>query len=444
MEENIYDAKIAIWKIADLKLSEYNPRTISKSRLEDLKQSLRHDPRFFGARRVLVNVNPDRYGIVIGGHMRVIAAKELGWTEVPVTEMHANDIAEEKRWNLKDNAHHGENDMDAMAGIIFDDPIALDGALPGDIYDKILNDYGPDSEPESEETQIDNIASASETIVKLGDVWQLGEHVLVCGDSTDPKTFDLLLGGETADMTWTDPPYNVGYKSRGKDLVDSGAESIENDKMDDASWAVFVRGWMRNIHAQTKGAAYICMSTKEWPALHSAFLEAGFHWSDTIIWIKDRFVLGWSDYRRQHEPIMVGRKMRSADSEPILYGWPNGANHKWNGGRDESDAWFFKRPGKNPVHPTQKPVELVAKAIANSSDRGDTVLDPFTGGGSTLIACERMKRKARCIELSPGFCDAIIARYVGHTKNKHLNRNGEPHEWVGPVITIEGVLDSLA
>jgi hypothetical protein len=151
--------------------------------------------------------------------------------------MHPRDRAEEKRWNLKDN--------------------------------------GPKSEPECEEQQIDSIASSAETIAKPGDVWRLGEHVLVCGDSTDPKTFDLLLGADIADMTWTDPPYNIGNKSRGNDLVDSGSESIQNDKMDDASWAAFVRGWMRS----------------------------------------------------HHEPLMVGRKMHCADSEPILYGWPKGADH---------------------------------------------------------------------------------------------------------------------
>ncbi len=443
MNENMNETKTSKWKIADLKLSEYNPRTISKSRLEDLKQSISRDPKFFEARRVLVNVNPDRYGIVIGGHMRVLAAKELGWTEVPVTEMFAADIAEEKRWNLKDNAHHGENDMDAMAEMIFENPIDFDGALPGDIYDKILNDYGPDTEQESEEKQIDDIANAAETIVKPGDVWQLGEHILVCGDSTDAGTFGKLLGGEKAAMCFTDPPYNVDYGNHDNPRWGKH-EKIANDKLDDNAWAGFIRAFLVNIASTTQGSVYICMSCKEWPNLHAAFIEAGFHWSTTIIWVKDIFTLGRSHYQRQHEPIIVGRKMKSAPAEPILYGWPAGVDKAWNGGRDEGDAWFFKRPRANPIHPTQKPVELVTRAIANSSNRGDTVLDCFAGGGSTLIACERTKRKARCIELSPGYCDAIIARYVGHTKDNHLTCNGEPCDWTGPVITIEGVLDSLA
>ena len=221
---------------------------------------------------------------------------------------------------------------------------------------------------------------------------------------------------------------------------------ITNDKMDAGAWATFVRGFLKNIHERTAGSVYICMSTKEWPSLHAAFIETGFHWSDTVLWIKDSFTLGRADHQRQYEPIMVGtvrRQIKKAEATPILYGWPEGMDRAWNGGRDESDAWFFKRPRANPVHPTQKPVELVARAIANSSNRGDLVLDCFAGGGSTLIACERSTRRARLVELDPGYCDAIVARYVGHTKDSALKLNGKEHKWSGPVITIEGVLDSL-
>ena len=151
--------------------------------------------------------------------------------------------------------------------------------------------------------------------------------------------------------------------------------------------------------------------------------------------------MGRADYQRQFEPIIVGRprEIKAEKCEPILYGWPNEINHKWNGGRDEGDVWFFKRPGKNPIHPTMKPVELVAKAVALSSQPGDTVLDIFAGGGSTMVACERLNRRARLVELDPKFCDAILARYVGHTKNKSMKRNGEVTEWTGPEIVLTGV-----
>ena len=159
-----------------------------------------------------------------------------------------------------------------------------------------------------------------------------------------------------------------------------------------------------------------------------AFIETGFHWSDTIMWIKHQFTLGRSDFQRQYEPIMVGRKVKSAPAEPILYGWPEGIDHAWNGGRDEGNAWFFRCPGTSPTHPTCKPVELVAKAIALSSNKGEIVLDPFLGGGSTMIACERLGRRGRFWRSRP--YGTHIARYVGHTKN-HDHANGKPHEGGG-------------
>ena len=425
-------------KISSLRFADYNPRKITKARFEDLKRSMKADPDFLEVRPIVVNMRKGRVNIVIAGHMRLLAAKELGREEVPVVEVEV-DEATEKRWNVKDNAHHGEFDRDKLAEMMIPDAINMADALPSDIFDGLLNDYAPSEEGKSEEDSVDEVAAKKNHLTKPGDVWELGEHRLVCGDSCDPKTFDKLLGEEKANMCFTDPPYNVDY-GRGT------GRKIANDKMDAGAWAAFVRGFLGNIHARTAGAVYICMSTKEWPSLHAAFIETGFHWSDTVLWIKDSFTLGRADHQKQYEPIMVGtvrRQIKKAEATPILYGWPEGMDRAWNGGRDESDAWFFKRPRANPVHPTQKPVELVARAVANSSNRGDTVLDCFAGGGSTLIACERSTRRARLVELDPGYCDAIVARYVGHTKDSALKLNGKEHKWSGPVITIEGVLDSL-
>jgi DNA modification methylase len=316
----------------------------------------------------------------------------------------------------------------------------------------VFDEYGAggDQDGKSEEDQVDEIAGEKKHISVLGDVWQLGDHRLVCGDSTAKETLAALLAipgeqtMEVAQMTFTDPPYNVDYGNHGNKKWGKH-EKIANDKMDAGAWSGFVTAFLERIRENTAGAVYICMSCKEWPSLQAAFIAAGFHWSTTVLWIKDRFTLGRSDYQRQSEPILVGKvgKVRTAKAEPILYGWPGGVDRRWNGGRDEGDAWVFTRPSRNPIHPTQKPVELVAKAIANSSNRGDIVLDLFGGGGSTLIACERTGRRARISELAPGYVDAMIARYVGHTKNAELVRNGKPFTWNGPVITIEGVLDSL-
>ena len=428
------EPKQAVWPIADLKPHPSNPRTLSRARLEDLKRSLKADPDFLKVRPIIVNTAPDRRGIVIGGNMRLEAAKALGMTEVPVVEVEADD-ATEKRWLLKDNSHHGEWENEMLAELIMLDASRIEGAIPSDIMDAILNEYGPDTKA-SEEDQVEAIAAA-EAITKPGDLWQLGDHMLYCGDACDPDSYVKLMGDDKARMIFTDPPYNVDYDNAGHD-------KIANDHLNAGDWAVFVRAWMARLHERAAGSVYICMSTKEWLSVMRAFIETGFHWSDTIMWIKHQFTLGRSDFQRQYEPIMVGRKVKTAPAEPILYGWPDGIDHAWNGGRDEGNAWFFRRPGTSPTHPTCKPVELVAKAIALSSNKGEIVLDPFLGGGSTMIACERLGRRGRFCEIAPGYVDAIIARYVGHTKNPHLIRNGESHEWGGAIITLEGVHDSIA
>lgn len=377
------EPKQASWPIDKLKLADYNPRSISRSRLENLKRSMTADPDFLKVRPIIVNVRAGRYGIVIGGHMRLLAARALGWSEIPVVEVDV-DARTEKAWNLKDNSHHGEWDNRAVAEMVLADPLAFEMAMPTDVLDQIFDEYGDKpggAAKASEEEQAEKIAEAPKPITQPGDVWDLGEHRLVCGDSTKPATFAALMGEEKADMTFTDPPYNVDYGNHDNPRWGKKHEKIANDKMSDGAWAEFVRAFLARIKERTAGAVYICMSCKEWPSLHAAFVEAGFHWSTTVLWVKDVFTLGRSDYQRQHEPIMVGKTIKKAKTEPVLYGWPKGVERKWNGGRDEGDAWFLKRPRSNPVHPTQKPVELVAKAIVNSSNRGDVVLDCFAGGG---------------------------------------------------------------
>lgn len=361
------------WPIAELQPNLENPRSLSKPRFEDLKRSIRQDPEFLKVRPVIVNVREGRRGIIIGGHMRVEAAKSLGLAEIPVIEVDV-DESTERAWMLKDNSHHGEWDRERLLELVALHTQELDQSLPSDVMDGLLAELGV--EKQSEEDQADAIAGR-EPITRPGDVWTLGDHVLLCGDACDPESYSRLLGIEgQADMIFTDPPYNVAVKGRGKD-----GKSIANDDMDATSWSAFVRKWMANLHANVKGAVYICMSAKEWPSLQQAFVEAGFKWADTIVWVKDRFTVGGADYQHQTEPIMAGRKMRAANAEPMLYGWPDGFDHEWNGGRDEANAWFFRRPGKSPLHPTQKPVELVIKAVSLSSSREATVLDPFAGGG---------------------------------------------------------------
>ncbi len=261
------------------------------------------------------------------------------------------------------------------------------------------------AEPESEAgaglTDEDAVPEASENPVTVpGDLWILGNHRVLCGDSTQMAAIERVLDGGLADLTWTDPPYGVNYGATMKDKLRGKSRTIANDNLGEA-FGPFLYDACVNILAVTKGAVYICMSSSELHTLEKAFRDAGGHWSTFIIWAKNTFTMGRSDYQRQYEP--------------ILYGWKEGGRHFWCGARDQGDVWFVKKPVKNDLHPTTKPVELIERALDNSSNTHDTVLDPFGGSGSTLIACERLGRKARLVELEPHYCDVIVRRFAEFT-----------------------------
>ena len=227
--------------------------------------------------------------------------------------------------------------------------------------------------------------------VGMGDVWLLGEHRLLCGDATSRAAIDTVLEGGHADMVFTDPSYNVAYEGKTNRKL-----SIMNDDLGKGFFE-FLRQSCAHLIAVCRGAIYVCMSSSELHTLYRAFTEAGGHWSTFLIWAKDHFTLGRSDYQRQWEA--------------ILYGWPEGAKHYWCRARNQGDVWMIPRPTANREHPTMKPVELVERALDNSSRRGNTVLDPFAGSGTTLIACQRRNRKACLIELDPRYVDVICQRW---------------------------------
>jgi len=221
---------------------------------------------------------------------------------------------------------------------------------------------------------------------------------------TTPDVYDVLLGGQRANMVFGDAPYNVSYRGPG-----TGA-TITNDDLGPAFGAFLKKACTQILH-NTEGAIYICMSSSALHTLYTAFTEAGGHWSTFIIWAKNAFTLGRAPYQRQYEP--------------ILFGWPEGKPHHWCGDRDQGDVWFVDKPHVNDLHPTMKPVDLVERAVLNSSRRGDIVLDPFSGAGSTLIACEKAGRRARLIEIEPVYCDVIVKRWQDYTgKQAVLKQNG--------------------
>jgi DNA modification methylase len=247
-------------------------------------------------------------------------------------------------------------------------------------------DGGDDEVPEPPE----------EPVSKPGDLWILDSHRLLCGDATVLADVERVLGGQLADLCWTDPPYNVDYANSPKEKLRGKHRPILNDDLG-GGFEAFLHDACVNILSVTKGAVYVCMSSSELDTLQRTFRAAGGRWSTFLIWAKHTFTLGRADYQRQYEP--------------ILYGWKDGSDHFWCGARDQGDVWFFDKPVRNDLHPTMKPVALVERAIRNSSKTRDFVLDPFGGSGSTLIACEKTGRQARLIELDPRYVDTTILRW---------------------------------
>jgi DNA modification methylase len=253
-----------------------------------------------------------------------------------------------------------------------------------------------DGEAASNEAEDEVPEPPEDPVSKPGDRWVLGNHRLLCGDATVLADVERVLGGQLADMTFCDPPYNVDYANSPKDKLRGKHRPILNDDLG-GGFERFLYDACVNILSVTKGAVYVCMSSSELHTLQRAFTAAGGKWSTFVIWAKNTFTLGRADYQRQYEP--------------ILYGWPAGHDRYWCGARDQGDVWFFDKPVRNDLHPTMKPVALVERAIRNSSKSRDIVLDPFGGSGSTLIACEKTGRQARLVELDPKYVDTIILRW---------------------------------
>lgn len=344
----------------------------------------------------------DEEMIIIAGHTRLQAARQLGLKKVPIHIAEGLSEAQVKAYRLADN-RTGEDakwDDELLAielGELSEEGFDLDLTGFEDIeLEKLLADM------ESEGlTEDDAVPDAPENpVTKEGDVWILGNHRLICGDSTDRKVVDTLMDGQLADMVFTDPPYNIDYQGSATDRKKGQKRSIQNDSLGEAFYA-FLYTACEHMLAVNKGAIYICMSSSELHTLFTAFTDAGGKWSTFIIWAKNHFTMGRADYQRQYEP--------------ILYGWSDGAKHFWCGDRNQSDVWNYDRPQSNDLHPTMKPVELVSRALKNSSKSRDTVFDPFGGSGSTLIAAEKLGRQARLIELDPKFCDVIVKRWEEYT-----------------------------
>ncbi|MCL4783524.1 MAG: site-specific DNA-methyltransferase [Bryobacterales bacterium] len=385
--------QIERWPVDRLIPYARNPRTHTDEQVAQIAASI---AEFGWTNPVLVGAD----GVVIAGHARLIAARKLALAEVPVIVLDHLTEAQRRALVIADNrlalnAGWDEDmlrvEIDALREVDFDLDVLGFGdqeleALLTDEPAELAGNTDEDSAPEAPET----------AVTVPGDVWILGEHRLLCGDAIQIDAVEKVLAGGLADMVFTDPPYNVNYGATMKDKLRGKKRKIANDNLGDG-FEQFLRDVCTNLLAVTKGAIYICMSSSELHTLYRAFTEAGGHWSTFVIWAKNTFTMGRSDYQRQYEP--------------ILYGWKEGSDHYWCGARDQGDVWLVKKPVSNDLHPTMKPVELIERAVRNSSKTRDTVLDPFGGSGSTLIACEKAGRQARLIELEPRYCDVIVRRW---------------------------------
>ena len=356
----------------------------------------------------------DKAGVIIVGHTRWLAAQKLGLERVPVHVAENLTPAQVRAYRLLDNRSHEDTswDDDLLALELLDlKCMGIDMDLTG--FDMCeIDDLLSGIDIQVGLTDVDAVPDVPDTPVsRAGDLWVLDKHRLLCGDATNKIEVDRVLEGINADMVFCDPPYSVSYTGKTARKL-----TLKNDDLG-AGFYDFLRNACGNMLAVTSGAIYICMSSSELHTLFRAFTEAGGHWSTFIIWAKNNFTLGRSDYQRQYEP--------------ILYGWAEGFPHYWCGDRDQGDVWFVDKPSVNDLHPTMKPVELVQKAIRNSSKSRGLVFDPFGGSGSTLIACETTGRQARLIELDPRYVDVIVKRWQDYTGRKAvLESDGREFEQI--------------
>jgi DNA modification methylase len=376
--------------LRELKPNPDNPRVIRDERFAQLVRSLREFPAMLELRPIVVNAER----VVLGGNMRLRAAKEAGLKDVPVLIADQLTPAQQREFIVKDNASFGAWDWDVLANEWNDLPLADWGVdVPFVEPDATVGQTDPDDVPKP----------PAEPMTKLGDVYELGLHRLVCGDSTDATAWDRLMQGETGQMVWTDPPYGVSYVGKTKDAL-----TIENDTLDahglrDLLAASLGLAW---THCREGGAWYVAAPPGPLHQVFGDVLQELEVWRQTICWIKDSLVLGRSDYHYRHEP--------------IFYGWKPGAAHYFVDDRTQDSVWEIPRPKRSAEHPTMKPVALVERAIRNSSKPGDIVLEPFGGSGTTLLAAEATQRRARVIELDPRYCDVIVTRWEAFTGQKAI------------------------
>lgn len=392
--------KVEYKNLDELYHLDHNPRTITKANMDKLVESIKTNPDYFEARPIICS---DRTGklVIIAGNQRLRAAGIAGLAEVPVVVLHGLTEEREKEITIRDNVELGDWDIDLLANEWNIEDLKNWGVTEVKPFKEIVED---------EPAPIDN----ENTYSIVGDIYQLGEHRVFCGSFEDDEKVRELFGTKKATCTFTDPPYNVDYVGKTKDAL-----KIKNDSKTREDFVDFLSKAFDTVARNTVegGGVISWMSDVELFSLWDAYRKAGINFKQTILWVKDHFVMGRKDYQFQFEPSLYGISEGSYDKDSVdedgesdigLYA-RNGGKFQQN--RRVSNTWFFERPSASKFHPTMKPVGLCAKGILSLSETGDIVFDPFLGSGSTLIAAEQTGRKCFGCEIDPKYCDVIRKRY---------------------------------
>lgn len=380
-------------KLTDLEKLQWNPRTIKKEDMDRLIQSIKS---FWVIEwRPFLLSNRTGKLVIIWGNQRYEACKKLWIKEVPTHLIEWLTEEQEKEIIIRDNVSNGEWDMDLLANE-WDTQSLIDWWV--DINFETV-------EPIAEEDDFDEAPPAN-PITVLGDLYEIWEHRLLCGDSTQTDTFEKLMQGEMADMVVTDPPYNVAYEGKTKDAL-----TIENDSMNNDEFYKFLYDFYSALSTAVKkgGAIYVWHAPSEIINFAKAMVDAGWLLKQQVIWIKNTMVLWRQDYQWKHEP--------------CLYGWLDGGSHNWYSDRKQTTLIEWDKPLRNGEHPTMKPIGLFSYQIQNSSKKGDIVIDAFGGSGTTMVACEQINRKSRLVEFDPKYCDVIVKRMIRLDPTLEIKRN---------------------